>query len=542
MQIANDGSPQCPGEALMSTAVLPSTEAARAFIERTDVVWHQRWELVPGVETPGQHDLSYLFDLADLPNVVGRSVLDIGTSNGGAAFLLERAGAALVVGMDVYPEDWFGFGPIREFLRSEVEYIQGTVYDLSRLVGGRQFDIVLFWGVLYHLRHPLLALDEVRSVLAPGGRLNLETAVGDDEVGSASSMPVARFYASDELAGDGSNWFSPTASCLDDWCRSSGLERVATHVWGEGQGKRLSGSYRRTDGPPPYTEISYEVPLRADPVQGSRRLGTKVELATGLVGRYPPPDEPWTQQYVDAHRRFVSDVLDDPDLLSPFEEGTDLPEGFGVGLDERVVEFPWLFAQGLRGRVLDAGSSLNHEHILVRALPLVSELHVVTLEPEEQAFHERGLSYIYADLRELPYRDRFFDTVVSVSTVEHIGMDNTVYGVEQPTSSNPAGEARRALDELQRVGSGRLLLTVPYGRREDHGWLRQFDRDDIEELCETVSGAASTTVFRYTAAGWRRSDLTEASEMTYRDFTADRSPVDDLAAAARAVACVAIEP
>jgi hypothetical protein len=120
-------------------------------------------------------------------------------------------------------------------------------------------------------------------------------------------------------------------------------------------------------------------------------------------------------------------------------------------------------------------------------------------------------------------------------------MDNSVYGVDEPVSSDPATEAARAFKELERVGSGRLLLTVPYGRREDHGWFRQFDREDVEALCEAAGGRATTTVFRYTASGWRRSDLEEAAEMTYRDFTADPSPVEDLAAAARAVACIAIE-
>jgi hypothetical protein len=71
------------------------------------------------------------------------------------------------VAVDIYPPQWFGFDALREFLGSSVEYLQGAVYDLSRLSRGERFDYVLFWGVLYHLRHPLLALDEVRAVLAP---------------------------------------------------------------------------------------------------------------------------------------------------------------------------------------------------------------------------------------------------------------------------------------------------------------------------------------------------------------------------------------
>ena len=113
---------------------------------------------------------------------------------------MERWGAARVVAVDIYPPDRFGFDRLSRFLGSNVEYLQGTVYDLSRLVGGETFDYVLFWGVLYHLRHPLLALDEVRSVLAPDGIVDIETAVSDDELAPRSGLPVARFYRRDELA------------------------------------------------------------------------------------------------------------------------------------------------------------------------------------------------------------------------------------------------------------------------------------------------------------------------------------------------------
>ena len=163
--------------------VAPTVEEARAFLARATFIWHQRFELVPGVETPGGHPIDFLFDLGGVPKELhGKRVLDIGTSNGGAAFLMERWGAARVVAIDIYPPDRFGFDRLKHFLGSDVEYLQGTVYDLNRLVGGEKFDYVLFWGVLYHLRHPLLALDEVRSVLAPDGVVDIETAVSDDEL------------------------------------------------------------------------------------------------------------------------------------------------------------------------------------------------------------------------------------------------------------------------------------------------------------------------------------------------------------------------
>jgi tRNA (mo5U34)-methyltransferase len=241
---------------------------AAKFIARSSFVWHQRFELVPGVETPGAHDLETLFRLASLTgDLTGKTALDIGTSNGGAAFLLERLGADRVVAVDIYPPEWFGFHELREFLGSRVEYVQGTTYDLSRALGHETFDVVLFWGVLYHLRHPLLALDEVRAVVSGDGQVSIETAVCDGELPFVADLSAARFHRRDELAGDPSNWFVPTIACLQDWCASSGLLPTAMHTFGEGAGMRCILAARRGDDPPEYARISYEVPLRAEPSQ-----------------------------------------------------------------------------------------------------------------------------------------------------------------------------------------------------------------------------------------------------------------------------------
>src|SRR5687767_6431833 len=106
---------------------------ALEFIASSRFIWHQRFELVPGVETPGAHPIDVLFELGGVPrDLHGKSVLDIGTSNGGAAFLMEHRGASRVVALDIYPPDWFGFEELKRFLGSDVEYIQGTVYDLNR--------------------------------------------------------------------------------------------------------------------------------------------------------------------------------------------------------------------------------------------------------------------------------------------------------------------------------------------------------------------------------------------------------------------------
>ena len=88
----------------------PPPDEAREFVKSATFSWHQRWELVPGVVTPGANDIAWLLQHAGLPtDLTGLSVLDIGTTNGAGAFLAENRGAARVVAVDIFPPDYYGF-------------------------------------------------------------------------------------------------------------------------------------------------------------------------------------------------------------------------------------------------------------------------------------------------------------------------------------------------------------------------------------------------------------------------------------------------
>ena len=223
-----------------------------------------------------------------------------------------------------------------------------------------------------------------------------------------------------------------------------------------------------------------------------------------------------------------------------FARSAPLPRGYGIGLDERVVEYPWLLPRVPRGRILDAGSALNHAHVLERFLPRLDELHIVTLTPEPFSLDDPRITYTYADLRDLPYPSAHFDAAVSVSTLEHVGMDMSVYGAAPARAEDPNPELQDAVRELLRVlvPGATLLVTVPYGRREDHGWFRQLDRDDLDTL---LPAPATLDVYRYSSDGWQKSSLDAAAHERYHDHHADRTVPPDRAAAARAVACLALQ-
>jgi tRNA (mo5U34)-methyltransferase len=147
----------------------------------------------------------------------GKRVLDIGTWDGWYAFETERRGAE-VMAIDNVEQPAFHLA--RDRIGSKVEYRVMSVYDVSPDTVGR-FDIVLFFGVLYHLKHPVLGLEKVCSVTKD--MAFVESYVTDEALGGPTVM---EFYETDELATQLDNWVGPTAECLLALCRTAGFARV----------------------------------------------------------------------------------------------------------------------------------------------------------------------------------------------------------------------------------------------------------------------------------------------------------------------------
>lgn len=153
----------------------------------------------------------------------GKRVLDVGTWDGWFAMEMERRGAE-VLAIDRFENP--RFLEIRELLGSKVEYRQLSVYDLDPNRVGR-FDIVLFMGVLYHLKHPLLALEKVCSVAKD--LVAVESFVLRDRHAhglSVEDRPLMEFFENDEFGGEFDNWVAPTVPCLMSFCRTAGFVRV----------------------------------------------------------------------------------------------------------------------------------------------------------------------------------------------------------------------------------------------------------------------------------------------------------------------------
>jgi tRNA (mo5U34)-methyltransferase len=226
-----------------------------------DIDWYHSIDLGAGIVTPGNPVNRAMVDRG-LPDVAGRSVLDVGAWDGFYSFLAERRGAARVVALDHYAwcvdfearlEYWRacdaagelpdqgrdftdfhrpdtmpgrrGFDLAREVLDSRVEPVVADFMTVDPAELGR-FDVVLFLGVLYHVREPLTALERIRALTAG-------VAVVETEAVRILGLPGARvleFHPGGELRADHTNWFVPTEGALHALCRAAGFRRVETRI------------------------------------------------------------------------------------------------------------------------------------------------------------------------------------------------------------------------------------------------------------------------------------------------------------------------
>ncbi len=203
--------------------------------------WFHNMQLM-GVWTAPDHFLG------DYPNVKwrryadaipqdlrGKTVLDIGCNGGFFSIEMKKRGAERVLGID-FDEDYLAQARFAADVEAlDIEFRHLSVYDIAAL--GERFDLVLFIGVLYHLRHPLLALDLIHEHVARDLLIFQSMQRGATDV-----MDVAEDYSFSEMApfdqpdyprlhfvehryaGDPTNWWIPNRACTEAMLRSSGFE------------------------------------------------------------------------------------------------------------------------------------------------------------------------------------------------------------------------------------------------------------------------------------------------------------------------------
>ncbi len=176
---------------------------------------------------------------AEIPaDLTGKTVLDIGCNAGFYALEMKRRGAARVVGLDIEDHYLAQARFAAEVEGLDIEFRNLSVYDVGRL--GERYDIVFFIGVLYHLRHPLLALDLIRTHVADDllvfqsmQRGSRDVVVPDRDydfwdmdVFDAPGWPKMHFIEH-AYSGDESNWWAPNRACSAAMLRAAGFRIVA---------------------------------------------------------------------------------------------------------------------------------------------------------------------------------------------------------------------------------------------------------------------------------------------------------------------------
>ena len=225
-------------------------EGARDLRERVEALapWFQNLDLGHGIQTAPDHFLgdypAFKFRrFADaLPeDLAGGSVLDIGCNAGFYSIEMKRRGAGRVLGIDSDDRYLAQAQLASEALGfPDIEYRKLSVYDVGAL--GEKFDLVIFMGVLYHLRHPLLALDLIREHVAGGKMLFQTMQQGTDAVlqvpedhpfhKPGTTQPPDYFdnpaypkmhFIEKSYAHDWTNWWAPTAACSQAMLRAAGF-------------------------------------------------------------------------------------------------------------------------------------------------------------------------------------------------------------------------------------------------------------------------------------------------------------------------------
>jgi len=190
--------------------------------------WFHRIELPGGLVTPGWSDpKTEKLPHFGLPeDMRGMRVLDIGHAEGFFSFEAERRGAVEVIGIENYHPMTRKYNICRAALGSRAQSVLVSVYELNPKTFGT-FDMVFFYGVLYHLRHPLLALEKIHSVCS--GTLLMQTATSAD----ASDTPIAEFHPFGIESGPPENrrcdptcfWF-PNPACCAAMLAHAGFQQI----------------------------------------------------------------------------------------------------------------------------------------------------------------------------------------------------------------------------------------------------------------------------------------------------------------------------
>jgi tRNA (mo5U34)-methyltransferase len=313
-----------------------------------DVNLFQKWDVFPGHTATGVKSVDKcLADLGVPDRLDGLRVLEIAPWNGFFGFECLRRGADELVALGPDDPELTGFARTAQILDigHQVRHVRASVYDIEKYSLG-VFDVVMCLGLIYHLRHPLLAIDLLYNHCKEDALFLIDSATANlvDRVAGEPERPelfgaweaVQRFpmaiFTRDggslPAGRDATNWFVPNTACLIAWVKSSGFE-----IWRESgvlgwhfiQARKIARPFVvGLEGYNPNVQRRQNARQPLAPM-GSDSLRVKVSIL--------------------AHLANVGDILGPSGFINSESDIFNL-EGLSVNRDEGAIEYRVRFVDG----------------------------------------------------------------------------------------------------------------------------------------------------------------------------------------------------
>lgn len=306
--------------------------------------------------------------------------------------------------------------------------------------------------------------------------------------------------------------------------------------------------------------IPYFVPYKIIDSYKSKYLKLRNNI---IVKKYYNNPIPFSPGYLQARSQFIQKFVASSEMKSIFKDsptallssGTDSlndltsTKGFGLLFDERVVEYPWILSRLYEKsptKLLDIGPVLNHEFCINEIKTHLPDLEItmMSLTPDARCYYDRSISYLISDIRSSGIRDNYFDCITCISTLEHIGMDNTKYGAKKEFNKDDYIVAVREMLRILSPG-GSLFITVPFGKYgiDVRGSQQRFNVDMLKKIAEISSKCSlSCLFFKYLPShGWIISCEEDCVDSDYNSDTFDSiDAYRNVPVRAESIACISI--
>lgn len=213
------------------------------------------------------------------------------------------------------------------------------------------------------------------------------------------------------------------------------------------------------------------------------------------------------------------------------------------GLDERIVEYKWIFNELSKTKknlkLLDAGSTINFPDIINR-IKKKYKITIQTLYPENYSFYDQGISYVYEDLTKKIFKENSFDIITCISTLEHVGFDNSIYNYSKKISIKKKSISYlKVIENIKHClkKNGILLLTIPYGRHQKFETLQQFNDKMVKKIIDKFKPQSKEISYtKYSYGTWKRCSKEECDKLNFNNYKGEESK--DNLASARGVALI----